>query len=77
MISIDELGYAPLAKAACDLMLQVIADRAETAAVIVTTNLPFCDRSQVISNPRLCKAQIDRLSLQNKVHAGFRRRPRA
>jgi DNA replication protein DnaC len=37
----DELGYVPLAETACELMFQVIADRAEKAAVIVTTNLPF------------------------------------
>jgi transposase InsO family protein len=36
------LGYVPLAETACELMFQVIADRAEKAAVIVTTNLPFC-----------------------------------
>jgi len=31
----------PLAETACELMFQVIADRAEKAAVIVTTNLPY------------------------------------
>jgi hypothetical protein len=40
--------------------VQVIADRAEKAAVIVTTSLPFSEWSQVIANPRLCKALIDR-----------------
>src|SRR5271166_1082142 len=39
LICIDELGYVPLAGAACELMFQVIADRAEKAAVIVTANL--------------------------------------
>jgi DNA replication protein DnaC len=33
----------PLAETACELMFQVIADRAEKAAVIVTTNLPFSE----------------------------------
>ena len=31
-------------------MFQVIADRAEKAAVIVTTNLPFSEWPQVIPN---------------------------
>ena len=62
LICIDELGYVPLAETACELMFQVIADRAEKAAVIVTTNLPFSEWSQVIPNPRLCKALIDRLT---------------
>ncbi len=62
LICIDELGYVPLAETACELMFQVIADRAEKAAVIVTTNLPFSEWSQVILNSRLCKAPIDRLT---------------
>jgi DNA replication protein DnaC len=62
LICIDELGYVPLAETACELMFQVIADRAEKAAVIVTTNLPFSEWSQVIPNPRLCKALVDRLT---------------
>ena len=37
-------------------------NRAEKAAVIVTTNLPFSEWPQVIPNPRLCKALIDRLT---------------
>jgi len=67
LICIDELGYVPLAEAACELMFQVIADRAEKAAVIVTTNLPFSEWSQVIPNPRLCKALIDRLTDQAHI----------
>ena len=67
LICIDELGYVPLAETACELMFQVIADRAEKAVVIVTTNLPFSEWSQVIPNPRLCKALIDRLTDQAHI----------
>ncbi len=42
--------------------LQVIADRAEKAALIVTTNLPFSEWRQVFPNPRLCKAVLDRVT---------------
>jgi DNA replication protein DnaC len=62
VICVDEFGYVPLAETACELMFQVIAERAERAAVIVTTNLPFSEWGQVIPNPRLCKALIDRLT---------------
>jgi DNA replication protein DnaC len=62
LICIDELGYVPLAETACELLFQVVAERAERAAVIVTTNLPFSQWGQVIPNPRLCKALIDRLT---------------
>jgi DNA replication protein DnaC len=62
LICIDELGYVPLAETACELLFQVIADRAEKAAAIVTTNLSFSEWTQVIPNPRLCRALIDRLT---------------
>jgi len=40
----------------------VIAERAERTAVIVTTNLPFSEWTQVIPNARLCKALLDRIT---------------
>jgi DNA replication protein DnaC len=62
LIVIDELGYVPLAEAGAELVFQVIADRAEKAAVVVTTNLPFSEWPQVFPNARLCKAMLDRLT---------------
>jgi DNA replication protein DnaC len=40
----------------------VISERAERAAIIVTTNLPFSERTGVFPNPRLCKALLDRIT---------------
>jgi DNA replication protein DnaC len=62
LIAIDEVGYVPLAEIGAELLFQVIADRAEKAAVILTTNLPFSEWTQVIPNPRLCKALMDRIT---------------
>jgi DNA replication protein DnaC len=62
LIAIDELGYVPLAEVGAELLFQVIADRAEKAAVILTTNLPFSEWTQVIPNARLCKALLDRIT---------------
>ena len=62
LIVIDELGYVPLAEVAAELLFQIIAERAEKAAVIVTTNLPFSEWPQVFTNARLCKAMLDRLT---------------
>src|SRR4051812_41496013 len=58
---IDELGYVPLAEVGAELLLGVIADRAEKA-VIVATNLPFSEWPPVFPSPRLCKAMLDRLT---------------
>ena len=62
LIAIDEVGYVPLAEVGAEFLFQVIADRAETAAVILTTNLPFSEWTQVIPNARLCKALLDRIT---------------
>ena len=62
LICIDELGYVPLAEVGAELLFQVIADRAERAAVIVTSNLPFSEWGQVFPNARLCQALVDRLT---------------
>lgn len=62
LIAIDEVGYVPLAEVGAEFLFQVVAERAEKAAVIVTSNLPFSEWTQVIPNPRLCKALIDRIT---------------
>jgi DNA replication protein DnaC len=67
LIAIDELGYVPLAEVGAELLFQVIADRAEKMAVIVTTNLPFSEWPQVFPNARLCKAMLDRLTDQAHI----------
>ena len=62
LIAIDEVGYVPLAEVGAELLFQIIADRAEKAAVILTTNLSFSEWTQVIPNARLCKALLDRIT---------------
>ena len=62
LIAIDEVGYVPLAEVGAEFLFQVIAERAEKAAVIVTSNLPFSEWTQVIPNARLCKALLDRIT---------------
>ncbi len=62
LIALDEVGYVPLAEVGAEFLFQVIAERAEKAAVIVTTNLPFSEWTQVMPNPRLCKALLDRIT---------------
>lgn len=62
LIAIDEVGYVPMADVGAEFLFQVIAERAEKAAVILTTNLPFSEWTQVIPNARLCKALLDRIT---------------
>jgi DNA replication protein DnaC len=62
LLAIDEVGYVPMADVGAEFLFQVIAERAEKAAVILTTNLPFSEWTQVIPSARLCKALIDRIT---------------
>ena len=62
LIAIDEVGYVPLAEVGAEFLFQVIADRAEKAALMLTTNLPFSEWTKVIPNTRLCKALLDRIT---------------
>lgn len=59
LIALDEMGYVPLADAGAEFLFRVIAER---ATIIVTTNLPFSEWTQVFPNPRLCKALLDRVT---------------
>lgn len=38
LIALDEVGYVPLADIGAEFLFQVISDRAERAALILTTN---------------------------------------
>jgi len=62
LIAVDEVGYVPLADIGAEFLFQVITERAERAAIIVTTNLPFSEWTTVFPNPRLCKALLDRIT---------------
>jgi DNA replication protein DnaC len=62
LIVIDEVGYVPLAEIGAELLFQVVSDRAEKAALIITTNLPFSEWTQVFPSARLCKALLDRIT---------------
>jgi DNA replication protein DnaC len=62
LIVVDEVGYVPLADIGAEFLFQVISERAERAAIVVTTNLPFSEWTTVFPNPRLCKALLDRIT---------------
>jgi DNA replication protein DnaC len=67
LIVVDEMAYVAMPEAAAELLFQVIAGRAERAAVIVTTNLPFSEWTRMFPNARLSKAMVDRLTDQAHI----------
>jgi DNA replication protein DnaC len=62
LVAIDEVGYVPLADVGAEFLYQVVSERAERAALVVTTNLGFSEWTQVFANARLCKAMVDRVT---------------
>lgn len=61
LLILDELGYVPASKAGVELLFDVIATADECQSVIVTSNLPFENWTEVLGNERLTGATLDRL----------------
>jgi DNA replication protein DnaC len=62
LLILDEFGYVPASKAGAELLFDVIASAYERSSVILTTNLPFENWTEVLGNERLTGAALDRLT---------------
>jgi DNA replication protein DnaC len=62
LLILDELGYVPTSKAGAELFFDVIATAYERTSLIVTTNLPFEQWTEVLGSERLTGAVLDRLT---------------
>ena len=62
LLIIDELGFVPLSKTAAELLFEVFSQRYERGSVLVTTNLPFDEWTEVFGSERLTGALLDRLT---------------
>lgn len=61
VLIVDELGYTPLTRSDAELVFRVFGQRQEQKPLIITTNLAFQEWTNVFTDPRLCKAILDRL----------------
>jgi DNA replication protein DnaC len=66
LLILDELGYVPFSKAGAELLFDVISRAYERTSVIITTNLPFENWTEVLGSERLTGAMLDRLT--HRVH---------
>ena len=62
LLILDELGYVPMGKAGAELLFDVMSRAYERMSLIVTTNLPFENWTEVLDNERLTGATLDRLT---------------
>ena len=62
LLILDELGYVPTSKLGAELLFDVISTAYERTSLIVTTNLPFENWTEVLGSERLTGATLDRLT---------------
>lgn len=62
LLIIDELGYVPLSKTGAELLFEVFSQRYERGSILVTSNLPFDEWTEIFGSERLTGALLDRLT---------------
>ena len=48
LLIVDELGFVPLSPTGAELLFEVFSQRYERGSILVTTNLPFDERTEVL-----------------------------
>ncbi len=62
LLIIDELGFVPLSRTGAELLFEVFSQRYERGSILVITNLPFDEWTEVFGSERLTGALLDRLT---------------
>ena len=67
LVLVDELGYVSLNQEAAQLLFTFFAERYETRATALTTNLPFAQWPQIFGDETMTVALLDRLTHRSHV----------
>ena len=62
LLIIDEISFVPLSKTGAELLFEIITQRYEHGSIIITSNLPFDEWTEVFGSERLTGAILDRLT---------------
>jgi DNA replication protein DnaC len=62
LLIIDELGFVPLSKTGAELLFELISQRYERGATMITSNLPFDEWTETFGSERLTGALLDRVT---------------
>ena len=60
LLCLDELGYVQLDAKGAELLFQILTQREEKSSMATVSNLPFSEWGQVVGDPRLVAAIVDR-----------------
>ena len=67
LLIIDELGCVPLSKTGAGLLFELISQRYECCAILITGTLPFDEWTETFGSERLTGAPLDRLTHQVNI----------
>jgi DNA replication protein DnaC len=67
LLCLDELGYVQLDGRGAELLFQVVTEREEKASIATASNLPFSEWGQIIPDPRLVAAIVDRVTFHAHI----------
>ena len=67
LVVIDELGYISFDAEGCDILFNLISNRAQAGSMIITTNLEFKEWGSVFKDPHLTGALVDRVARRAHV----------
>jgi DNA replication protein DnaC len=80
VLIVDELGFVPFDRVGAELLFNLLVQRYQRRATIITTNLAFSDWVKVFGDERMTAALLDRLAdrahVLTTVGASFRTRGR-
>src|SRR3954466_447187 len=62
LLIIDELGFVPLSKTGAEMLFETFSQRYERASLLVTSNLPFEEWTEIFGSERLTGALLDRIT---------------
>ena len=62
LLVLDELGYVPFSKTGAELLFEVVSRAYEEQSLMVTSNLPFEEWTEVFGSERLTGALLDRIT---------------
>ncbi|TDT45772.1 IS21-like element helper ATPase IstB [Fonticella tunisiensis] len=62
LVIIDEIGYLPITREEANLFFQLISSLYEQASIIITSNKGFEDWTELLGDPALTTAILDRLT---------------
>ncbi|MFA7201349.1 MAG: IS21-like element helper ATPase IstB [Bacteroidales bacterium] len=62
LLIIDELSYITFGRSSAELLFQALSNRHELGSVLITTNLPFSQWTELFGDSSLTAALVDRLA---------------